>query len=602
MKLSIFGIKMSFKHLYFLILIFVSLMGQSQDLTTKFEQSKYLQTVTYEECIAYSKALADYSPMIHYQIMGYSPQDRAIPLLIIDKDGLQEAQEIRNSGRLILMVQAGIHAGEPDGTDAMFLFLKEMLIDGKYANLLEHVSMLFIPTFNVDGLARMSPYNRINQNGPEEMGWRTNSQNMNLNRDYMKAESPEMKAWLKVFNEYLPDFFIDCHTTDGADYQYVSTYALETFGNMDAELTSYVKEVYEPYLVDEMNKRGTPVFPYVTFSNWHDPRSGLIRRVGTPMISQGYTALQNRIGLLIETHMLKDYETRVFASRNMIIATLENLNENFEKVKSLNYAADVKLSSIKHGPEELVVRYQLDESDPSKVDFLGVEYEVVKSDLTGGDWFQYSDQNTTFKLELFEKQLPAEKVKLPLAYVIPVEWREAQEVIIAQGIEYRITKEKRSVQIETYRFSQQKWAPNSFEGCQMLQSFEMEEIEKEIVFEAGAMIVPVRQRALKVLVYLLEPKADNSLVSWGYFNRSMERKEYAETYVMEKMAREMIVENPDLLKEFEEWKKQNPELSKNQWVQCMWFFERTPYWDQKKDIYPVGKITQQEELFKLGWH
>lgn len=577
------------------------MMAQTQDLTTKFEESKYLQTVTYDECIAYSKLLADYSPMVHFQIMGYSPQNRAIPLLVIDKDGLEKADEIKQSGRLVLLVQAGIHAGEPDGTDAMFLLLKEMLSEGKYAGLLEHVSILFIPSFNVDGLARMSPYNRINQNGPEEMGWRTNSQNMNLNRDYMKAETPEMKAWLKVFNEYLPDFFIDCHTTDGADYQYVSTYDLETFGNMDSDLTAYVKDIYEPYLVSELDKRGMPIFPYVSFRNWHDPRSGLLRRVGTPMISQGYTALQNRIGLLIETHMLKDYKTRVFATRNMIIATIENLNKNYEKVKSLNLAADVKMASLKYGPDDLVVRYQLDDSDTSKVDFLGVEYDVVESDLTGGDWFQYSDKNTTFELELFEKQLPEEKVSLPLAYIIPVEWKEAQDVLKAQGVDYKITKEKKNIQIETYRFSQQKWASNSFEGHQSLQSFEMEEIEKETVFEAGAMIVPVRQRALKVLVYILEPKADNSLVSWGYFNRSMERKEYAETYVMEKMAREMIKEDPGLLEEFEAWKKQNPELAKNQWVQTMWFFERTPYWDQKKDIYPVGKITQQEELFELGW-
>lgn len=585
-------------------LLFISLMASSQQLNwqTKFESSDFLETVTYEECVNFSKQLAANSPMIHYREIGKSPQQRAIPMLIVDKDGFTDAQDIKNGGRIILYIQAGIHAGEPDGTDAMFLILRDMVVQQKGLELLDKVSILFIPSFNVDGVARRSPYNRINQNGPKEMGWRTNSRNLNLNRDYMKADSPEMKAWLSVFNEYLPDLFIDCHTTDGADYQYVATYALETFGNMDKDLSQWTKEVYEPYLVNEMDKKDSPIFPYVTFRNWHDPRSGLIRSVGTPMISQGYTALQNRVGLLIETHMLKAYKPRVFATRDMIIATLETMNKEAQKLKELNHAADVLMSSPKWGPEKLAIRYDVDYSDTAYVDFLGKEYDVVKSDLTGGDWFQYSTQNTTFHLQLFEKQKVSEEVELPLAYIIPVEYQDVQEIMKAHGIQYQITTKVSEVFIDTYKFSNQKWASSSFEGRQMLQDFDMEEVQKKIKFEAGAMIVPVRQRAMKVLVYLLEPKADNSLVSWGYFNASMERKEYAETYVMEKMAREMIAENPSLLKEFEQWKTDNPELSKNQWVQTMWFFAKTPYWDQKKDIYPVGKITNQEVLFELGVH
>ncbi len=587
-----------------LILLLISLQpfAQKTNWQTKFESSNFLETVTYKECVSFSRQLAHQSDMVFYMEIGESPQKRAIPMLIIDKDGLTNAEEIKSKGRSILLVQAGIHAGEPDGTDAMFLLLRDMVVDQKNLELLENVSILFIPSFNVDGVARRSPYNRINQNGPKEMGWRTNSRNLNLNRDYMKADSPEMRGWLHIWNEYLPDLFIDCHTTDGADYQYVATYALETFGNMDEDLTQWTKEVYEPYLVNEMEKRNSPVFPYVTFRNWHDPRSGLIRRVGTPMISQGYTALQNRVGLLIETHMLKPYESRVFATRDMIVATLEAMNQDSKKLQDLNHAADIKMSSLKHGPKELVVGYQVDNSDTAHVDFLGIEYAVVKSDLTGGDWFQYSNKETTFKLDLFEKQKIVELIDLPVAYVIPVEYQDVQAVIKAHGIQYQLTTEPKEVIVNTYKFSNQKWATSSFEGRQMLQKFDMEEVQKKERFAAGAMIVPVRQRALKVLVYLLEPKADNSLISWGFFNASMERKEYAETYVMEKMAREMIKDNPALLEEFEEWKANNPEISKNQWVQTMWFFAKTPFWDQKKDIYPVGKITDMEVLFELGVH
>lgn len=579
-----------------------SLVAQNSEWITKFESSNYLETVTYEECIEFSKLLAEKSAIINYQEIGLSPQKRAIPLLIVDKDGLTNAEQIRATGRIILFVQAGIHAGEPDGTDAGFLLLRDMAIHQMNLELLEKVSILFLPSFNVDGLARMSPYNRINQNGPTEMGWRANSNNLNLNRDYMKADSPEMKAWLHLFNEYLPDLFIDCHTTDGADYQYVATYALETFGNMDDGLTEWMKSKYEPYLIEKMAAKNTPIFPYVSFKNWHDPRSGLIRSVGTPMISQGYTALQNRIGLLIETHMLKPYKPRVYATYDLIVGTLESMNKDHEKIKSLNHNADLKMSSRKNGPKNITIQYKVNMKDSAQVDFLGVEYDIVKSDLTGGDWFQYSDKPSTFKLDLFEKQLPKEIIELPMAYIIPVEWPQVQEVLKTHGIQHFITTEKKKINIEAYTFENQKWENSSFEGRQSLRSFELIMDERETEYEAGAMVVPVRQRAAKVLVYLLEPKADNSFASWGFFNSIMERKEYAETYVMEKMAREMIKDKPELLDEFNDWKEKNPELAKSHWMQTMWFFEKTPYWDQKKDVYPVGRILNQETLFKLGQH
>lgn len=578
------------------------LIAQNSEWITKFEKSDFLETPTYDECVNFSKKIAQQSSMVHYLEMGQSPQKRAIPLLIIDKDGLTEAQDIKNTGRLILLVQAGIHAGEPDGTDAGLLLIRDMVINKKNLDLLNHVSILFIPSFNVDGLARMSPYNRINQNGPKEMGWRTNSNNLNLNRDYMKADTPEMRAWLKLFNKYIPDLFIDCHTTDGADYQYVATYALESFGNMDNHLTSWLSKTYEPYLVEEMNKKQSPIFPYVTFRNWHDPRSGLIRGVGTPMISQGYVALQNRIGLLIETHMLKAYKPRVFVTYDLIVATLEIMNVYNEELKELNRNADLIMSSVSKSPQELTIKYEVDMSDTSKVDFLGKEYKIVKSDLTGGDWFQYSDVNTTFSLDLFEKQKAKETVKLPLAYVVPVEWQNVQEILKAHGLEFFITNKKVIIDAEFYQFSHQQWANSSFEGRQSLQGFDLKKSERKMELEAGAMVIPVHQRALKVLVYLLEPKADNSLASWGFFNSIMERKEYAETYVMEKMAREMITENPELINIFNTWKKENPEQAKDQWQQTMWFFERTPYWDQKKDVYPIGRIISQDVLFQLGMH
>ncbi len=232
-------------------------------------------------------------------------------MLIIDGEGRFDPASARKSAKLVLLIQAGIHPGEIDGKDAGFMFFRDLAINQLFGAMPENLIILFIPIFNVDGHERFGPYNRINQDGPEEMGWRTTAQNLNLNRDFLKADAPEMQAWLKLYQQWLPDFFVDIHVTDGADYQYVSTYGLETYGNMDEGLTKWTNEQLIPVMEQSMDAAGYPMFPYIMFRRWHDPRSGLRSSAAGPRFSQGYTAVQNRIGLLVENHSLKDYKTRV---------------------------------------------------------------------------------------------------------------------------------------------------------------------------------------------------------------------------------------------------------------------------------------------------
>ena len=241
------------------------------------------------------------SAIIHYSSFGESPEGRELPLLIADKDKLTNPELIKKTGRAILLIQACIHAGEPDGKDAGLMLFRDFIANPEISKLLNNVTVVFIPIYSVDGHERFSAFNRINQNGPKEMGWRTNANNLNLNRDYIKAEAPETKAWLTLFNKWNPDFFIDCHVTDGADYIYPLTYGLEINGNMDSNLTNWQKNTYLPYVTNAMEKSGNPIFPYVSFREWHDIESGLESWVTPPLLSQGYTAIANCPGLLIET-------------------------------------------------------------------------------------------------------------------------------------------------------------------------------------------------------------------------------------------------------------------------------------------------------------
>ena len=183
-------------HLLFLLCVYP---GFSQDSLwmTFYEKSDCKKTPRYKETIEYCRKLASASPMIKLTSFGESTQGRELPLMIIDKQGFSEPEEIRGAGRIVLLIEACIHPGESEGKDAGLMLIRDIVILNKYHGLLDHVSILFIPIFNVDGHERFGPYNRINQNGPEEMGWRVTATNLNLNRDFLKADTPEMQSWLK---------------------------------------------------------------------------------------------------------------------------------------------------------------------------------------------------------------------------------------------------------------------------------------------------------------------------------------------------------------------------------------------------------------------
>ncbi|HKC66250.1 MAG TPA: M14 family zinc carboxypeptidase, partial [Pyrinomonadaceae bacterium] len=194
---------------------------------TLAEKTNYRETPRYDETIAYSRKLADASPLIRYESFGKSGEGRDLPLLIAASGDTFTPQAVRRAGKVVLLIQACIHPGESDGKDAGLALLRDIAITKTRTGLLDHVVILFIPIYNVDGHERFGPFNRLNQNGPAEMGWRATSTNLNLNRDYMKADAPETRAWLRLWTEWNPDLLIDCHVTDGADFQYNITYIYE---------------------------------------------------------------------------------------------------------------------------------------------------------------------------------------------------------------------------------------------------------------------------------------------------------------------------------------------------------------------------------------
>jgi hypothetical protein len=564
-----------------------SFAQQSGNFDTWWERSGFTETPRYEQTIDFSKKLAGASPLISYQVFGKSPQGRDLPLLILDKDGFSTPEEVNRSGKLKILVQACVHAGEPEGKDAGLALFRDIAVNHKELDL-DHITVLLIPIFNVDGHERFTHYSRINQNGPAEAGWRTTATNLNLNRDYLKADAPEMQAWLKLYCQWDPDIFIDCHTTDGADYQYPIT--MEYDGFCHQLLNQWLSMTLAPKLIEAMEMSGFPLFNYVAFRKWHDPRSGLVGQVPGPRFSTGYVAARNRFALLIETHMLKDYKTRVLATYALLENTLSVVAPEISQIKGMICTADSLTASKDFRSEPCLLDCVPSGTDSVMVEFRGKEYTVEKSGLTGGNWYRYSNTPALFTLPLFNKQVPTLQVSLPKAYIIPAEWQEVIRRLDWHGIRYEVLTEADSLTVETYRFSSPRWAASPYEGRQILESFSMDTVRMERIFPKGSVRVNTDQPNARLIAFMFEPLTDESFLRWGFFNAIFEEKEYVETYVMEKMAREMIRKNPDLKTQLDRLKSEDPAFAADAYAQLMWFYRQTPYYDPSIGLYPVGKL------------
>lgn len=563
-------------------------------MDTPFEESQGRRTPTYQETTEWLGRLAADSSILQFRSFGTSAQGRDLPVVVADLAGrFRPEDHVDRGDRMVVLVQACIHAGESCGKDAGMLLLRDLAADADYARrLLEKTTLVFIPIFNVDGHERFGPYNRVNQNGPEEMGWRVTAQNQNLNRDYLKADLPEMRALLGIFGRWNPDFYIDIHSTDGADYQYTLTYGLELRGNMEPGLTDWTSR-YRDAMHPAMAADGHPIAPYVSFKDWHDPRSGLQAGVMGPRFSQGYAAIRNRPGLLIETHMLKPYPVRVEAARLMVVHTLEWLAGPGGDLRQVVIRADQVTAdpAFRQEPYPLTFR-QVDQAESFR--FLGVEYERVTSDITGGDWYRYhADRPLVMDIPIYQTMEPERTAQLPEAYIIPREWSVVIERLETHGIQLRRLSEPTEIAIRTWQLSDPQWSERPYQGHHPLQYQAMVMTETR-TFPAGSVLVDMNQPLARVVAHLLEPAGPDALVRWGYLDAIFERVEYVESYVIEEMIQEMVAENPSLMEKLDRARTADPEFAASPWAIRNWFYQKTPYYDKRLGIYPVGSLDDRK--------
>ena len=559
---------------------------------THAEKTDYRETPNYEETIAYARRLDAASPWVRLTEFGRSGEGRPLPLMIVAK-GAATPQAARAAGKPIVLIQACIHAGETDGKDAGLALIRDIAVTKQHAALLEHALVLFVPIYNVDGHERRSPYNRINQNGPAEMGWRANATNQNLNRDYMKADTPETRAWLRLWNEWNPDLFIDCHVTDGADFRYNVTYQYEQHENVPQPLRDWMKLAFDGRIVPATEALGNLLTTYMEFRDNRDPvGKGVEGFIGTPRFATGYAPLRNRPGLLIETHMLKDYKTRVRATYDLLRAALEDVNRDpagWQRVAKETDEA-VAAEGRKYDPSHKVaLRVGFTDKSVPRV-IKGVEFHTDTSDVSGAQRVVYGTKPYDYTVPFYNDSHALISVSTPLYYVIPPQWTEVIERLAAHGVHMQRLAEPLTIEVESYRFTEVKWASASFEGhVPVTQKNEL--VRERRTYVAGSVVVPMAQAAGRLAINLLEPDAPDSFVYWGFFDTIFEQKEYGESYVLEKLAREMLAKDENLRREFEQRVANDPKFAASPRQRLNFFYERSPYHDPLMNLYPVGRIT-----------
>ena len=586
----------------FALLIFFHTVTMSQhpDATvpvewlTHAEKTDYRETPRYAETIEYSKRLDQASPLIKFQSFGKSGEGRELPLLIATEGGTFTPEDARQAGKAVILIQACIHAGEPDGKDAGLALLRDIAITKTRPGLLKNLVVLFIPIYNTDGHERVSPYNRINQDGPAEMGWRTTSTYQNLNRDYMKADTPETRAWLSLWNHWKPDLFVDCHVTDGADYQYNITYQHEHHAGVAPSVLAWEKKVIDERVGPATEAAGNVVSWYLEFIDNRDLPKGIRDFNGSPRFSTGYTPLRNRPGILIETHMLKPYRPRVIGTYDFLRFTLAEVSRDPQSLLSAVREADEKTLAAgrTYDPSRSYpLDFELsDQSTPYKL--RAVESHTEKSDISGTQRVIFGTRPLELTVPLYNDFRVKKSVAPPLYYIVPSQWTNVIDVLKVHGLAIQTIKEATTIDIESYRFVEVKWAGGPFEG-RLMPSFKVEVVRERRTFPAGSVIIPLAQEGAKVAINLLEPEAPDSLVHWGFFNATFEQKEYGEDYVVEKLAREMLEKDPALREEYEKKLATDATFAANPHARLQFFYRRSPYWDQQMNLYPVGRIVRE---------
>jgi hypothetical protein len=581
-----FGFYLALVALFIVSLMLVRLLRTSSfEKTAKIElRYEFNESLTYPEVISAYKALDKQYRTAKLITYGQTDIGKPLHLFVISKSRIFDPAILRQKGYRIVMVNNGIHPGEPCGIDASLKLARDIL--GKKEGLwelLDSTVLCVVPIYNIGGSYNRSPFNRANQNGPAEQGFRANAKNLDLNRDFAPMDSRNARSFAQIFHRWKPHLLIDTHTTNGADYQYVLTLIPNHPQVLPPMLGEILDKALEPHLYSEMKKSGFEMIPYVSPMG-SIPESGLQRYINSPRYTTGYGRMFNTIVLMTEAHMFKPFADRVLATYEFIKATLNFTQLYGHDLKTRKDEADKYISQ----KTDFVLRWQLDSTRVETIPFKGYEAELVDSRITGGKRLRYNREKP------FEKEIPYYRhynpsltVAKPSMYIIPQAWRDAVYRLAINDVRIERIQKDTLMEVEAYYIDDYRSYNRPYNGHYLHYDVRVRTEKQTIQFYKGDFIVPTDQATNEYIVQMLEPQADDSFFAWNFFDPILQRKEYFSPYVFEDYA-EMMLANDALLKEeFELKRKGDKEFASNSYAQLSFLYQRSPYFEKSFMRYPV---------------
>jgi hypothetical protein len=560
---------------------------------TPAERMQLSATPDYAETVDWLRRLVSTAPELEMVSIGRSLQGRDIWMVIASVDQAFTAEAMKATGKPLLLTHSGIHAGEIDGKDAGLMLLRDMTVAARRKDLLANTNFLFIPILNVDGHERISPYNRVNQRGPAEMGWRTNARNQNLNRDFTKLDTQGVRALIKIFRQWQPDLYLDLHVTDGADYQYDITFGGNGRGGWSPAIGNWIEDVYRPAINTALSENGHEPGGLIFAANGMDMKDGLLRWLGNPRYSNGYGDAIHLPAILVENHSLKAYKRRVLGTYVLLAETMELL------AREKSSLAKAKDTDQKRRPQSIPLGFEQDpEVLAESVPFKGIGSQRYEGRVSGSEVVRWTGQAVVETVKEILITKPTVLVESPTAYMIPQVWSDVVERIALHGIEVQQIEEPLTTLAEVYRLPDaaiaepSEWTPNPFEGHIRIAPGEPEIQLIETTFPVGSYLISTDQPLGELLMLLLEPQAPDSFLQWGFFLEIFTRTEYAEAYVLEPLAQKMLDHDAELKTRFEQKLASDETFAANPQQRLMWFYEQTPFYDKQYLVYPVARIPR----------
>ncbi len=570
---------------FILTAFFLAAMAQ----LTPFERDKTGNvTATYQEVITFYKELdSKYDQM---QMLEYGPTDigKNLNLVVLSKNRIFSPEEIRRRNTRILLINNGIHPGEPEGIDASMLLVRDML--SKNA-LPDDVVICIIPVYNIDGMLNRG-ISRVNQNGPESYGFRGNYQNLDLNRDFIKTDSKNSHSFQEIFNIWQPEVFVDNHTSNGADYQYVMTLIHPQKDKLHPVLSKYTTDRMLPALYRGMKESGFEMIPYVN-SVEETPDEGIIGFLESPRYSTGYAALHNTIGFMPETHMLKPFAQRVKSTYQFMKSMIDIVQKDALLIGKNKRRADDEVEK----QSTFALSWKLDNDQFSRINFKGYTAKYKASGVSGLPRLFY-DRNTPYEKEISirDHYLPSAEAEKPAAYIIPQAWQKVISLLKLNGVQMKRLSSDTDIDLKMYYIEENKPAARPFEGHYINSQVKLMRVQQKVAFYEGDYVVFTDQKQNRYIVETLEPQATDSFFTWNFFDSILGQKEHFSAYVFEDEAEKMLKNDLSLSRKLEEAKKKDPELAKSAQGQLTWLYRNSEYFEKTYRRYPVGRLLITDKL------